>query len=82
MISDNVIDRIADRVVEKLGRAPNEYLDTRQAAELLNRSTQSLEVMRHRGEGPAYLKHGRPVRYRLADIRERADAEVRRRTHT
>ena len=45
-----------------------EYLTTPQAAQYLNLSTQHLEIMRHQGEGPRFLKLPRLVRYRRADL--------------
>jgi len=45
-----------------------EYLDVRQAARLLGTSVRSLEGMRRRGTGPAYVRHGKRVRYRRSDL--------------
>ncbi len=41
-----------------------------QAAELLAIKTKTLQAWRVRGGGPRYVKMGRCVRYRLADLEE------------
>lgn len=41
-----------------------EILNTQQAAEFLGVSKQFLEIARCRGEGPAYSRIGRLIRYR------------------
>lgn len=46
-----------------------EYLTEAQVAQLTGFSPRALEAMRSRREGPAYLKIGRSVRYRAADVR-------------
>jgi hypothetical protein len=43
-------------------------LTPKEAATFLRCSRQWLAVMRMRGQGPAYLKHGTWVRYRVADL--------------
>ena len=43
-------------------------LTTREAAELMKLSPRTLEMHRSKGGGPAYLKAGGLVRYRLADL--------------
>ena len=43
-------------------------MTTRQAAQALGIKPGTLEVWRVRGDGPAYLKIGRAVRYRRDDI--------------
>ncbi len=43
-------------------------LDTPQAAEYLSMKTNTLEVWRTHGTGPAYKKLGRLVRYSLDDL--------------
>lgn len=48
--------------------APPEYLDTKAAAALLGVSAKGLEAMRTRGAGPPYVRIGRRVRYRAADL--------------
>lgn len=48
----------------------SEYLNTLEAAAHLRCSRQFLEIARHRGEGPAYCKLGRAVRYRKSALDE------------
>ncbi len=43
--------------------ADKEYLTTPEAAEYLGVSTQWLEISRHRGTGPKFVKLSRMVRY-------------------
>lgn len=43
-------------------------LCTKQAARLLGCSHRTLEDWRLRGDGPRFLKLGRAVRYRMADL--------------
>ena len=47
---------------------PSEYLRTPEAANYLSLSPQFLEVCRHRGEGPPYVKIGRAIRYRRSAL--------------
>ena len=46
------------------------FLDTRQVAEMLNLSTQTVVNLRYQGRGPAYHKIGRRVIYARDDVRE------------
>lgn len=48
----------------------SEYLTTIQAAKYLNFSRQWLEIARHKGEGPSYIKMARMVRYAISDLDE------------
>lgn len=43
-------------------------LTTEQAAQLLGLKPSTLEIWRCRGDGPAYLKIGRAVRYHREDL--------------
>lgn len=43
-------------------------LDERQAAQFLGLSVSTLQQWRFRSRGPAYLKFGKAVRYRVADL--------------
>jgi predicted DNA-binding transcriptional regulator AlpA len=43
-------------------------LDSRQAAAYLSCSRQWLAILRMNGAGPAYIKHGAWVRYRVSDL--------------
>jgi excisionase family DNA binding protein len=48
--------------------APVGYLTTGQLAERTGIPAETLRQWRRRGTGPAYLKLGRSIRYRLADL--------------
>lgn len=43
-------------------------VDERVAAPYLGYTTSALRAWRHQGRGPAYIRIGRSVRYRLADL--------------
>lgn len=60
--------------VQQAAKAIPQYLTTRDAAAHLKLSPQRLEIWRHQGEGPPYLKIGRSVRY----DRTQLDAWVQR----
>lgn len=47
---------------------PSPLLTEIQAAELLNLSTRTLQAWRIKGGGPRFLKLGRAIRYRIADL--------------
>lgn len=80
---DDIIERIATRVVELLPKpvsaptpSPPEYLTTKQAAKLMGMSVSFLEGRRARGLEPKWTHIGTAVRYARADI----DAFVASRT--
>lgn len=50
------------------GGKPEPLLTEIQAAELLNLSTRTLQAWRIKGGGPRFLKLGRAIRYRQADL--------------
>jgi len=54
----------------------NAILDQKQAALLLRLSERTLERLRLSGGGPLYVKCGRSVRYRAADIEKWISARV------
>lgn len=56
------------------------FLTTDQAAHYVGLSRQALEKMRRQGRGPRFRKHGRYVRYHIADLD--AWSEARGRTST
>lgn len=58
--------------------ANKEYLTTPEAAEYLGVSTQWLEISRHRGTGPKFVKLSRMVRY----SRDSLDLFMQERTRT
>ncbi|MDA3918971.1 MAG: helix-turn-helix domain-containing protein [Deltaproteobacteria bacterium] len=46
----------------------NQFLNRSQAAEFLNLRKCTLEAWAIRGGGPAFVKFGRAVRYRISDL--------------
>lgn len=56
------------------------FLTTDQAAHYLGLSRQALEKMRRQGRGPRYRKHGRYVRYHIADLDGWSEQNSRNRT--
>ena len=65
---DEIIERL-DRIERALS-AQAAYLDTKQVSELMGISTVTLERWRVDGAGPPYVKLGRLVKYRRADLDE------------
>ena len=57
-----------------------ELLATREVAHLLGISHKTLERMRMEGTGPKFIKVGRSVRYRLSDVQEWIEQNVRQST--
>jgi len=49
-------------------RKGSPFLNSAQTAFYLGISTRSLEEMRERREGPTFRRHGRLIRYHIADI--------------
>ncbi|MDR0967649.1 MAG: helix-turn-helix domain-containing protein [Rickettsiales bacterium] len=59
---------------QNITTAPNEtYLTTIEVAKLLQFSANTLRMYRCDGMGPAYVKVGRLVRYRLSDVQDWCD---------
>jgi len=54
-----------------------DFLTTPQVAEILGLAENTLEIWRHRGIGPKFLKFGRACRYRRADLEAWIDAQTR-----
>lgn len=65
---EEIIQRL-ERIESLLSdsRAPD-YLDTENAAAFLGVRPGTMEIWRCNGEGPAFLKVGRVVRYKRADL--------------
>lgn len=61
-------------------RTNYEMVTTEQAAAMLNLKKNTLELWRLRGTGPAYVKLGRAVRYRLSDLESYIESQVRHNT--
>jgi predicted DNA-binding transcriptional regulator AlpA len=61
-----------DKRADKLAAIPgddDDLLSTRQLAAWLDISESWLEIARHRGQGPKFLKYGpKSIRYRRADV--------------
>lgn len=53
-----------------------EYLDTREAAALLGVSVKTLEGLRRRGGGPPFVRVGKVVRYRRAELERTVQGTV------
>lgn len=58
----------------------NTFLDTIEAAHYLGLMKSTLEAWRCRGDGPQFVKLGRAVRYRQADLDAWVDSRVRENT--
>ena len=68
-ISLRILDRRAAAIAEAAQGAPDDLLSTRAVAEWLGVSVQFLEVGRHRGYGPKFVRIGPArIRYRRAEI--------------
>ena len=52
-----------------------------QAADFIKLSWRTLERMRQNGEGPAYRKHGRYIRYHIDDLVSWSQAHAMTKTH-
>ena len=62
---------------------PNSYVNDVKAADIIDASPQTMRNWRFEGRGPAYVKKGRMVRYRVQDLLDfmesgRIDPEARR----
>jgi len=51
-------------------------LKTREAAEYLGLSQKTLQMYRYDGIGPAFVRFGKTVRYRLSDIKTWRDSRL------
>jgi len=56
------------------------FLSTKQAAHYIGLSPRTLERMRRTGEGPRFRKHGRYVRYHIAELDAWSDSRAKTRT--
>ncbi len=64
---ENKIEQPSTMIVDRGLHAP-EVMNTVQAAAYLGISRQYLEIARHKGNGPQYVKLARLVRYRKTDL--------------
>ena len=62
------VERALERTLSEFLDPNQEYLKTKQAARYLGLSTQFLEIARHKGDGPPYLKMSKAVRYKRSDL--------------
>ena len=60
--------------------SPPRYFNTKQAAFYLGLSHQYLEIARHKGGGPQYIKLAKAVRYRLEDLDDWMDNHIQKHT--
>ncbi|MDE2167764.1 MAG: helix-turn-helix domain-containing protein [Alphaproteobacteria bacterium] len=72
------MDDDATRAVNAKKGSP--FLSTKQAAYYIGLSPRTLERMRRTGEGPRYRKHGRYVRYHIAELDAWSDSRAKSRT--
>ena len=63
-----------------MNSAGTEWLDEKAAAALLTLSPYTLARWRWSGQGPAFAKFGRAVRYRRTDLAAYAEAAMRHNT--
>jgi len=59
---------------------PDWLLTPKDTAQLLGVAEGTLAAWRHQGRGPAFVKLGRSVRYRRADLHTFLDAQTRQET--
>jgi len=58
----------------------NQFLKRQEAADYLNLKKCTLEAFAIRGGGPAFVKFGRAVRYRLSDLEMYIEKQTRQNT--
>jgi len=64
------IDKRAAELAVKPGKDDDRPIDTRGAADFLGVSTQFLEIARHRGDGPEFVRHApKCIRYMPSALR-------------
>lgn len=62
-------------------RTDNPFLTPVQAADYVKLSWRTLEKMRQNGGGPAFRRHGRYIRYHIADLEAWSTANMHTSTH-
>jgi excisionase family DNA binding protein len=67
---DDEIDRAAE------ARKGSPFLTTSQAARYVGLKDDALQKMRRQGRGPRFRRHGRYVRYHIADLDAWSDANA------
>lgn len=68
--SEAIAHRLRDVAKVRGALWPDDSISAQAAAELLSRSASTLNGWRHLGEGPAFIRAGGRVRYRIADLAE------------
>ncbi len=58
----------------------SQFLKRQEAADFLNIKRSTLAAWATRGGGPAFVKFGRAVRYRISDLEKFIESRVRRNT--
>lgn len=86
ILSTEDIEKLAVLVAELLGRKTiQQFLNERDAANLVGLTPRSLQAMRYEGTGPAFVKFGEgqraPVRYCRSELIRWAESHQRRRDH-
>jgi hypothetical protein len=66
----------ADRMYEPKAKDDDALLVEIRAAELLSLSSRTLQAWRIKGEGPAFVRAGRAIRYRRRDLLAWMDAQT------
>jgi predicted DNA-binding transcriptional regulator AlpA len=74
------VEHAVERAMSQYLAPAQKYLNTKKAAQYIGMSTQFLEIARHKGDGPEYLKMSKAVRYKRSDLD--AWMERFRRRHT
>ncbi len=65
---------------QKANQTATDFLNRKQAAEFLNLKKCTLEAWANRGGGPAFVKFGRAVRYRISDLENYITNQTRQNT--
>ena len=65
---------------ETTKQTANQFLNRSQAAEFLSLQKSTLEAWAIRGGGPAFVKFGRAVRYRISDLENYITNQTRQNT--
>jgi len=65
---------------QKANQTATDFLNREQAAEFLNLKKCTLEAWAIRGGGPAFVKFGRAVRYRISDLENYIKNQTRQNT--
>lgn len=64
----HIANKVEWKMIDRDKQDPDALLMEEHAARLLNLSVRTLQSWRLRGDGPAYVRAGRAIRYRRGDI--------------